>query len=144
MRNPKADAFTDEEIALGLEPRTHQEINRIPNIHLLKKPAWSTGADPLDEVERVEYGGGDFGASLLKSLLSIPVLILLAFPILAVLSLTMFQHGTFPDSLTPHMFKGAPAPDSATSAGIWALALVSFVPWSAVVCRLENRLCEYF
>lgn len=150
-----------------LEQVDYPERSHTPNIHLLRKPAWylkkvSLGVErveyepvkyyalekedytPLQDIEPVEYQRLDVAGSVWKTMFSIPVLLLLALPLLAVLSLTLFHFGALPEAITPHMFGTAGGTGQTYAlAGCWALALVSFVPWSATVCRLEGALMKY-
>ena len=165
-RLAKADATEKSDWKENLEEVTYQELNRIPNINMLKKPAWFSGKisfkgvekldyqkyselalarEALEEIEPVEYRKLDVAGGFWKSILSLPMLFLLTFPFLAVFALTLSHYGAFPDSITPYMFKSSAgkAETSYALASCWVLALVAFVPWSATVCRLESWMNKY-
>ncbi len=116
-----------------------------PILHTFKKPAWSKERSALDIIEPVEYESPSATGVIWKSAISVPMLLLLALPLLAVFALTSIHYGAFPDSLTPYIFKAAQnGPRSpALVAGSWAVALIIFVPWSAYVCRLENWVSKH-
>ena len=116
-----------------------------PILHTFKKPSWAKERSALDIIEPVEYKSPSATGAIWKSAMSFPMLLLLAFPLLAVFALTSIHYGAFPDSMTPYMFKASQGdPRSpALVAGSWAVALIAFVPWSASVCRLESWVSKY-
>lgn len=125
------------------EPPGYQEFNRIPNIHMLNKPSWATGEDASDNGATDGSLKSDLSKGMLGFVFSLPIIALASLPLLAVFSLTLFKYGALPDSLGPmtaYVFQNPMITeiDSAAIPLFWALALVVFVPWSAVVCRLEN------
>ncbi len=135
-----------EDIDFVRSDQSYQELNRIPNIHMLNKPSWATDKEVkgIESVDEMEYQKIDVTASIWKSLISIPMIILLALPVLVVLSFTLFRHDAFPASITPHMFYVA---ESGTPSGMtpffWAIALCLFIPWSTMVCRFENWVSKH-
>ncbi|MFH1327653.1 MAG: hypothetical protein ABIH76_02185 [Candidatus Bathyarchaeota archaeon] len=144
----KANASKKIEPNEVYEPLDYRDLNRIPNIHMLKKPSWATGEEnpPEENLDGIE--GKNLTQWLWSVIFSIPIIILLSLPLLAVLSLTLFKYGLFPESVGPmtaHMFQVSEIVelDSNYMAGFWALSLIVFVPWSAVVCRLENIACRF-
>ncbi|MFH1447363.1 MAG: hypothetical protein ABIG39_00735 [Candidatus Micrarchaeota archaeon] len=130
-----------------LEESTHQELNRIPNIHMLKKPSWATD-EPIPEIEGIEeleYQKLDITSTIWKSLISIPLLMILALPAIIVLSFTLAHQGIFPDSMTPQLFKTIPGPNNNpfVIATLWALVLIAFVPWSITICKFDNWISTF-
>ncbi|MFH0817527.1 MAG: hypothetical protein V1909_02725 [Candidatus Micrarchaeota archaeon] len=125
-----------------------EQVNYVrhnPTLHMFKKPSWAKGRSALDIIEPVEYKSMCNSSTIWKSAFSIPMLFLLALPILIVFAVTSLHYGAFSDSLAPQMFKATRTnPQSPVFlAGFWALSLISFVPWSATVCRLEGWVSKY-
>jgi hypothetical protein len=141
----KADAL-EKDWTADVEAITYQEFNRIPNIHMLRKPAWATGEkSPLSEIPPVEYQKLEMAGGFWGSLLSIPMVLALSLPILLVFFVTLIHYGAFPDSITPHMFLAVQnnKNDSVPLLGFWILALAVFVPWTKMVCRFESWISNY-
>jgi hypothetical protein len=118
---------------------THQEANRLPNIHLLKKPSWYTGEETPIREEQAENSNLGLFRGAWGTLVSALLVIALVLPLLAVLSITLMQFGAFPSSLTPHMFASQPIGNERII-GAWALALLAFIPWAVLVTRAESLI----
>ena len=142
-RVAKADSARKASVNDGESP-TYQELNRIPNIHMLKKPGWATGQNGSDSkhAELSEIASQHFWKSTFSALM----ILVLVFPLLAALLLTLFHYRAFPDSMMPHMFKEqlANLDETPILVSTWALAFAVFFVWSTMVCRVEHWMGRYF
>jgi len=106
---------------------------------MLKKPAWATGQSaPPNEQGWLESAESLIPQSIWKSALSIPILFLLALPLFAVLSLTLFYYGLVSASTLQQSIERVVNSIPYGIAGFWVLAFVVFVPWSLTVCTVEH------
>ncbi|MFH1471200.1 MAG: hypothetical protein ABIF01_05610 [Candidatus Micrarchaeota archaeon] len=131
----KTNIETKEVAEAPVEPAivTYQELNRIPNIHLLRKPSWATGETKREEMELAPSS-----SYLKKSLLSIPLLFFLSLPLLVVLFLTFLKLGVISVSSLPPVLENSAS--YLGLAGLWAIGIVVFIPWSVAICSVENWL----
>ncbi len=142
----KADAVQEGDWRAELESVSYTGIRHVANLHIYRKPSWAKQRSAFDLVEPVDYRPRDVAGGFWKAMVSVPMLVLLALPLLAVFAVTSFHYGVLPDSITPEMFKVAQSDSKSQTylAGFWALALIAFVPWSSMMCGIENKFLKYF
>ncbi len=130
-----------EPIAVVEEP-TYQELNRIPNLHMLKKPSWAIAPKEAQKEKNFEFAGISFPKDLWKSLFSIPMLLILSLPLLVVLTLACLS--SYPSSLPQFLKDRISSLGSYGLASLGAVGIIVFVPWSILVCTFESWVGEQF
>ena len=124
------------------EQPTYQELHRIPNLHMLKKPSWASDPKAIPVEKTFEIGGISIPKNLWKSLFSIPMLLILSLPLLVVFTLACLS--AHPSSLPQFLKIRMLALGSYGLAGLGAVGFIVFIPWSIFVCTFESWIGKHF
>jgi len=117
----------------------YQEKHRVPDYHMARKPKWATEEEKT-EVKKSE-GPGFFG-NLLGSVARIPVILVLALPLIAIFSIMFIRKEGSSFSMTGYMV-AVPSASSGNTyiiIGMLALGFVFLLPWSVMISRFDNWL----